>query len=152
MADIEFFTDITGLNFDWQITAGALAAEHDIKTAVMISLFTDRRADEGDALPDPRGSKRGWWADALTGRPIGSRLWLLSREKQLNEVVRRAREYAEEALAWLVTENVARSVTVEAGVANGNVLGLVVEVARNNVPPARYRFEFAWQGATTVRN
>jgi phage gp46-like protein len=152
MADIEFFTDITGTEFDYQLLNGALAAEHDIKTAVMISLFTDRRADEGDALPDPRGSKRGWWADAMMGRQIGSRLWLLGREKQLNDVVRRAREYAEEALAWLVTEGVARNVQVQAGIARAGVLGLVVEVSRNNTPPARYRFEFAWQGATTVRN
>lgn len=150
--DIETFADMTnsGLVCDYAVANGSLAADHDIKTAVLISLFTDRRAEDDDALPNPGGSKRGWWADALNTRRIGSRLWLLSREKQLREVVLRAKEYAEEALAWLVEEGVARSVEVTAEIAGPGVLALSVSVSRETAAPARYKFDFAWAGAREV--
>ncbi len=146
MDDIEtfIFSDALGSRFDMQIDAGALASDHDIKTAVLISLFTDRRAESDDVLPDAAGSRRGWWGDALNSRRIGSRLWLLSREKQLREVVNRAKEYTEEALAWLVEEGVARRVVVSAEMLQQGWIALSVQVDRNNNAPARYRYEFAW--------
>lgn len=154
MADIETFiaNDGLGSRFDLRLAGGALAADHDIKTAVLISLFTDRRAEADDVLPDAAASRRGWWGDALNTRRIGSRLWLLAREKQLREVLNRAREYADEALAWLVEEGVARRVVVTAEIVRTGWLGLAVEVARERSAPARFRYEFAWQGAITVRS
>ncbi|MEF2145116.1 MAG: phage GP46 family protein [Desulfovibrionaceae bacterium] len=98
-----------------------LATDDSLATAVLVSLFTDRRADDADELPAGETSRRGWWADEtlprlINGTPdrIGSKLWLLRREKALPEVVARARDYAEEALQWLVDEEHCRSVAVEA--------------------------------------
>ncbi|ELN6426105.1 phage GP46 family protein, partial [Salmonella enterica] len=78
-----------------------LLTDDSIKTAVIISLFTDRRAQPSDPVPDGTTDRRGWWADSFRKRPIGSRLWLLSREKTLASVVERTAAYADEALAWL---------------------------------------------------
>lgn len=154
MADIETFliADPAGIRCDFALAGGALAADHDLKTAVLISLFTDRRAEADDVLPDAAASRRGWWGDALNARRIGSRLWLLGREKQLREVVLRAREYAEEALAWLVEEGVARRVTVTADIVHPGWLGLAVAIERERGAPARFRYEFAWRNASAVRN
>lgn len=154
MADIEtfIFNDTLGSHCDFAMTGGALQADHDIKTAVLISLFTDRRAEADDVLPFESASRRGWWGDALNPRRIGSRLWLLGREKQLREVVIRAREYAEEALAWLVEEDIAKRVVVTAEIVQTGWIGLVVRVERERAMPARFRYEFAWQNASAVRN
>lgn len=154
MADIEtfIFNDALGSRCDLQLAGGTLAGDHDIKTAVLISLFTDRRAEADDALPDAAGSRRGWWGDALNARRIGSRLWLLSREKQLREVVSRTQEYAEEALAWLTEEGIARRVVVTAEILQPGWIALTVLVERQRSAPARYRYEFAWQNASAVRN
>ncbi len=46
--------------------------------------------------------------------PVGSRLWLLSREKTLSSVVSRAQAYADEALAWLHKSGAATSVVCHA--------------------------------------
>jgi len=152
--DIEtfIFPDDLGVRCDFAVGGGGLSAEHDIKTAVLISLFTDRRAEPDDPLPDETASRRGWWGDALNSRRIGSRLWLLGREKQLREVVNRAREYAEEALAWLVEEGVARSVQVTAEIAAPGWLGMRIEIERDRRAPFRYQFQLAWQGASAVRS
>ncbi|WP_324606427.1 phage GP46 family protein [Xenorhabdus nematophila] len=67
--------------------------------------FTDRRALDSDELPAGAGTdRRGWWGDTFNTRSIGSRLWLLAREKQLSAVLHRAKAYADEALAWLIDD------------------------------------------------
>ncbi len=78
-----------------------LRTDNTLTTAVVISLFTDRRAQDSDELPGANGDRRGWWGDSYRDRPIGSRLWLLSREKTLQSVLDRAAAYALEALQWL---------------------------------------------------
>lgn len=151
--DIELFLaqDATGTAIDLRVENGGLAVDHEIKTAVLRSLFTDRRAEDDDVLPDPLGGARGWWGDAFLPSPMGSRLWLLGREKILPETLTRARDYAREALQWLVEAGVARSIEVDVLRVELDRLALVVAINRNGSPPARYRFELAWAGANQLR-
>jgi phage gp46-like protein len=119
---------------DLQLAGGDLMADDSLLTAVVISLFTNRLAEPGDELPAGETYRQGWWADATlpglkTGSDrIGSRLWLLKREKQLPSVLARAREYAEEALAWLVTEGHVLAVSVSATAPARGVLLLDVRL------------------------
>lgn len=86
--------------------------DNPLARAVVISLFTWRRAAPDDKV---EGTRWGWWADGFDGNVndrIGSRLWVLSREKVTNQTMTRAREYAEEALLWLTDDGVATKVTV----------------------------------------
>lgn len=147
MSDIRtVFLDFAG---DWTVSGPALAEDDGLESAVVISLFTDRRAQAGDPLPGAPEDRRGWWGDAfgaLDGDRIGSRLWLLNREKQLPAVVERAREYAQEALAWLIEDGIARAVNVTAEIVRTGVLGLRIEVVRADKRVAQYRFESFWKG------
>lgn len=134
---------------DYALDALGLTEDDGLETAVVLSLFTDRRAQQDDPLPDG-ADRRGWWADG-TGADardrIGSRLWLLWREKQLPAVLVRARQYAEEALAWLVTDGVARRVEVQASNPRRSLLRLDVGIYRPDAPPVRYRFDTFWSAA-----
>jgi len=80
-----------------------MLTDSSLTTEVVISLFTDRRALDSDILPggDTDADRRGWWGDSFRQRPIGSRLWLLSRAKTLPDVLDDAARYALEALQWL---------------------------------------------------
>lgn len=125
----------------------ALAADDGLETAVILSLFTDARASDDDPLPFGESDRRGWWADAFPSVDrdrIGSRLWLLRREKQTQDTLNRAREYAEEALAWLIADGVARSVEVESFIVRNGVLGLSVVIQRPDASIARFRYETLW--------
>ncbi|SOD42338.1 phage GP46 family protein [Nitrosovibrio sp. Nv4] len=135
---------------DYALDALGLTSDDGLETAVILSLFTDRQAEPADIIPDGTTDQRGWWADAFADVPadkIGSRLWLLHREKQLQSVVNRAREYAQESLDWLVDDGVAKAVTVTAEVVRTGVLGLSIEIVRPDSTVAKFRFDNFWKAA-----
>lgn len=135
---------------------GDLAMDDGLETAVILSLFSDRRAQDGDVLPGGPsgwgGDRRGWWGDALTpDAPLGSRLWLLSREKTLPETAARARTYAQEGLAWLRRAGIAErvNVTAQAVPAESRVeVGVAVE--RPDGTQVEYRWRNLWEPQDAV--
>lgn len=151
MTDVALRWDTDLFGADLALDGAALATDDGLKTAVIISLFTDARARDDDPLP-AEGDRRGWWGDAepaVAQDVIGSRLWLLSREKRLPSVVARAREYAEEALAWLIADGVASAVAVQAEAIGEHTLGLLVEITRP-AGPGRLRFDFVWEATANA--
>lgn len=124
-----------------------LASDRGLETAVLISLFTDRRAETDDKPPsgDER-DRRGWWADqfaAFQGDRIGSRLWLLDRSKRTNETALRAKEYALEALAWMLEDRVVASINVTVET-TARALLFAVELQRPGRDPVSFRFASKW--------
>ena len=144
MTDIALAPMSSG-GYDIQLAGHDLAAENGLRTAVLVSLFSDRLATADDAIPDGTDNRRGWWADAWPEIPddlTGSRLWLLAREKQTAETAERAREYAAEALQWMVDDGVARAVDVTAAWDAPGRLALTIAITRATGQAARY--QFAW--------
>jgi len=145
MSDLALFWDTERFAADVVVGPVDLATDEGLEAAIIASLFTDARARDDDPLPDDAG-RRGWWGDSLeaVGEPrLGSRLWLLGREKQLPKVVERARAYVQEALAWLVADGVAASVETTAEIVRTGVLGIGVVVTRPGA--ASRRFDFVWK-------
>ncbi len=96
---------------------GQIATSELLNTAVFISLFSRRRADDDDTLPEPHSNREGWWGDGLgprdeAGDLIGSRLWLLNRSKASQSTLNLAKSYALEAVQWLVDDGIAAAVDV----------------------------------------
>lgn len=133
---------------DFALESNDLQLGHDLETAVLVSLFTDRRANPDDPLPEQGASRRGWWGDSfseISGDKIGSRLWLLEREKQTPQTLARAKEYVTEALSWLLTDGLALryEVTVE-WLRQGELgIGLKIERPKDTL---NYRYQYLWQG------
>lgn len=124
-----------------------LASDRGLTTAVLLSLFTDRRGEDDDQPPsgDPR-DRRGWWADEFAdteGDRFGSRLWLLDRAKRTRETARRAEEYVREALAWMIEDRVVASIDVEVE-ATGRALLISVALRRPGRDPVSFRFAHTW--------
>lgn len=127
------------------VVAGAEEPAAALRTAVLISLFTDRRAAVDDTLPDNTGDRRGWWGDfapAVEGDQIGSRLWLLARGKRTAETIRLARDYALEALQWLVLDGVAATLDVQAEGRGESGIAIAVFITRPD--GGRQRFDHLW--------
>lgn len=148
---------MTDIALEWDSIAGAadvvienndLKADDGLRTALYLSLFTDRRAEPGDVLPDGETDRRGWWADAVPVTPgdlMGSRLWLLARSKREPATLDRAVTYAREALQWLVDDRVCDSFNVTAEYLSPyNGFAIVVSVPRPVGSPTLYRFDHTW--------
>jgi|SRR4051812_14511358 phage gp46-like protein len=78
----------TEVSVDWLLLGnGTLDDKDALATAVIVALGTDALAARTDILPDPDSTdRRGWWGDLdaellWNGWPIGTRLWLLRRDK-----------------------------------------------------------------------
>lgn len=126
MNDIALVLDTNSAtgNFDIALDGYDLATDLGLRTAVIISLFTDRRAEADDIISDGTSDRRGCWMELFDDHVKGSRLWLLGREKETADVLRLAREYAEESLRWLIDNAWVLSVTVTTEWASRGVLGL----------------------------
>jgi len=141
MADIKSLWNVDELYADWLENPGALASGDDFQTAVIISLFTDRVAHEDDPYED--NDRRGWWGDSTEDNQLGSRLWLIRREKLTREVALRSEEYAREALKWLVDDGVVIQVEPVARIVYPNRLNLFIRylIPQNN---AWETLQFYW--------
>src|SRR5512143_214117 len=110
LGDLALVWSVETNNADLSLIDSDVASDQGLLTAVLLSLFLDRRAEDDDIPPsgDAR-DRRGWWADEFLepeGDKIGSRLWLLDRSKIVGETTKRADEYAREALAWMLSDRV----------------------------------------------
>lgn len=149
MSDVALIWDADRFAADIVLDAGQLATDDGMRTAILISLFTDARAPDGAELPEPGADPRGWWGDAFAAEQdgeIGSTLWLLRRAKITPATVEQARQAAMRALAWLVRDGVASAVAVEAE-AQGQRLAIGVSVDRPS-GPGRQRWDFTWDAST----
>lgn len=149
MSDLKL-QPIEGGLFGLFLADGDIALDNGLETAVILSLFCDARAEPSE-LPPGVSDRRGWCADALNedGDRIGSKLWLLSREKVIPETIRRAREYCEQALAWMVKDGVASAVKVESE--RYGLEGIAVEVDVYKPDGSSARFDYVWSAIGVAR-
>lgn len=146
MTDIATIWDVPNSRGDWLFDGVSLLSGNDLSTAVLISLFSDRLANADDTIADGSSDPRGWWADADSSHPIGSRLWLLARAKGTADVLGRAKDYITEALRWLIDDGVAARVDVITEFTTPNMLGCQVIVHRRDGSSVAMNFDWAWKG------
>lgn len=126
------------------VESSLLAITNPLVRAVVMALFTWRRAEADDPI---EGERWGWWGDNVAeqeGDRIGSRLWLLSREKLTQATVLRAIQYAREALAHLIEDGVATRVTVDAERLGIDKLAMTVVIYRVDGTQLDLRFANVW--------
>ena len=108
--DIKILWNNDYLEGDIEYDNGDLTRELGLETSVLMALFTNRRADEDDPLPDPNNDNRqGWWGDEVSeyeDDQIGSKLWLLSRSKTDQDTIIKTEAYAKESLQWMIDDGV----------------------------------------------
>lgn len=132
---------------DGQTIKLGLDSAQPLVRAVIVSLFTWRRANPDDALPGDL--RMGWWGDTFPTVPndrIGSRLWLLSRSTLTTGTVAKAKEYAQEALQWLIDDGVAARIEVQAERQGLSTLALGCQIYKSgSTVPLDIRFTDVWE-------
>lgn len=150
MADIRTVFISMEQGADYALDGLMLQDDAGLNTAVIMSLFTDRRASDDDVLPSSSDDKRGSWMDSfpdVEGDKIGSRLWLLDRAKLTQDTVDKVKYYCEEALAWLVQDGIAKAVNVVTEIVRKHPLGIIaatIDIVRPDGNIERYKFADLW--------
>lgn len=121
-------------------------ADQPLIRAVIISLFSWRLADPDDDVQE--GDRHGWWGDTyaeVEGDLTGSRLWELLRHTITEETLAMARQFAEEALQWLIDDRVAESVIVDVERGDLNRIDMRVDVIKPTKEKISIRFQDVWE-------
>lgn len=156
MTDIALVFKDNGL-IDLDFDGSDLVLDEGLETAVLVSLFVNARATV-EQLPLGETSLGGFWGDVVTeveGDATGSLLWLLQREKALDSVAVKARDYARQALQWFIDDNVASSVEVRAEIRRDTIpenpcLRLEIDIARPQGDES-LKFDILWQAQQVKR-
>ena len=154
---LKWSTSLGAGDFEWHSPNPSqidLHQDNGLGSAVLLSLFCDRRAGEDDLVPDlDNQDRRGWWGDLVSeyadaGDQIGSRLWLLERSKATKENAERAKEYIYEALQWLIDDGIAVRVGAETsieGPPENRWLAMRAEVYRSDGSKVAVAFDNQWR-------
>ncbi len=114
--------------------------------AVIISLYTWRRAETDDPIDDDE--RFGWWGDsypAIADDRIGSRLWLLRRVKLTAQTQRDAEFYAREALQWLLDDGHVTAIDIASEHVDINRLNLIPTLTVASGARLEIKQPSAWQ-------
>ncbi|MGE3064103.1 MAG: phage GP46 family protein [Hyphomicrobiaceae bacterium] len=149
MADIRVAWDAEAFAGDWLLAGVGLDTTRELVTAVAVALFTWATAEADDPLPAGDGDRKGWWGDHEAaeihgGWRIGSRLWLLVREKQTESTRARAEAYIREALEPFVDIGLCERVDVAVDWFAPERLGAEIVMTRGPNDRIAVRFERLW--------
>lgn len=124
--DIKLIADELGIYDIGIADNGDFVLDDSFDTSIIVSLFTDARADESEqSIPERR---RGWWGDLFEAEPIGSKLWLLDQAKRTQPKLNSAKGHAQDALSWLLSDNYAKSINITSSfITNGLNLDIILE-------------------------
>lgn len=151
---------------DWAIAApdepqnrGGLQAKAALHTAVIISLFTDKRIPNDHPLRYlvEDGDPRGWFGDGEDVRPelgeteMGSLLWVFERSTLTEDIRRWVEAIALDALAPLIFQGVASKIDAQATAEFAfNRCDLAIQIyGRDGSKSYDYRFDDVWQQTIT---
>jgi phage gp46-like protein len=143
---------------------GTLDETQALATAVCIALGTNSLADEDDPLPDPDSTDRqGWWGDLdaeeIWGAwPIGSKLWLMKREKiegpnaQRGATVARVKSYIVQALQPFIDNRICSRVTVDVTRSSqmDDRIDSLVTIYRGPLPAIELRYQILWNEQSQI--
>ena len=128
--------DSDNMDCDLAVTEDGTDVSRSLETAVLISLFSDARAEPADDLLEGT-ERRGWWAEAYFdgdehGDVWGSKLWQLETRKATAESLVFAQTAAERSLEWLIEDGICQAVSVETWWLEGRqgYMGLLVTLKR----------------------
>ncbi|MGV8000574.1 phage GP46 family protein [Photorhabdus temperata subsp. temperata] len=143
MSDITSYRDVNKIHADWLVGNGDLVTGDDLQTAMIVSLFTDRQARSDDEIDGT--DRRGWWGDVGSDYQIGSRLWLIRRQKLTTAVALKAEDYAREALQWMLDDGVVASVNIHTQIVYPNRLNMIIRYHRPGREAEDLRFFWVWE-------
>lgn len=138
--------ELAGGIYDIQFTDGDVETQDFFDTALIVSLLSDRRANESEALLSHM--RRGWIGNEHTpGIEIGSKIWLYEQSRLTRQIINQVADAARNAVQWMVEDDLVvaiRRVTAEFLPPSSPIIGarITVEIERSNSVIENRYFDF----------
>jgi phage gp46-like protein len=149
----------TEVSVDWLLlNNGTLDSSEALATAVIVALGTDRLAERTDILPDLDSTdRRGWWGDLdaeviWDGWPIGTRLWLVKRDKitgataARGSTMARIDAYIREAIQPFIDRRIASRMDVNVERVGRERIQALIRLYRGPELAVDLRYQVLWAG------
>lgn len=143
MTDIKTVWNTDTSTGDWQQEVGDLSSGSDLETAIYISLFTNRLARADDNYNG--NDRQGWWGDEGADYAIGSRIWLLQRQKLTTTIANSAVSYAKESLQWLIDDGVVESVDITSQIVYPSRLYMAITYQKPDLTSTTVQYRWVWE-------
>jgi phage gp46-like protein len=128
---------------DLVMSGPSIEIGNDLETAVLISLFTDHVAEDGDILlPSDAADPRGWWADSYEQDEIGSKLWQVFARQTVPDTLNWVQDTCSKALQWMIDDGVAASVSAIASLVARGAVG--VQIVITEPTGKKNSFSYVW--------
>ncbi len=148
MTDIHLNWNSESFTADLSMQLGDIVTGREIETAVIMSIFTWRRANSDDELPEGETSRQGWWADTYADVPndkIGSRIWLARRRKMTQATQVFIYDCLVECLQWLIDDEIAVKIDIETERQGLSTLAIKIIIHEASGAETALRYSFIWE-------
>lgn len=124
-------------------SSGDIKTQDFFDTSILMSIFCERRA-ENHEMPVPQ-YRRGWIGnESLGGFEIGSKVWLYEQERLTRNTINGINSVIKECLKWMITDNIAKNVSVFTTLEKNNTIAAKVTITRSNSKVEKRFFEL-WE-------
>lgn len=130
-------TETDGI-FDISFENGDLKTINNFDTAIDMSVYCERRADETEQPVNYL--RRGWWGNTLSeveGYEIGSKLWQYYQSRLTQDTNNKVINVLQEALQWLVEDGHLQNIIVTSSISEGKIQPKITLVRSNNEVESR---------------
>lgn len=121
---------------DLSVEDGDIVADEGLQTAVLLSIFTDRRGDPDSELLTT--NLKGWWGDQFLADADdfhGSRIWQDGKDSA----------HLDEALQWMIDDGVCEDFSAQIS-QNGTRGDYEIIIYRPESETIDFRFDRVWDG------
>ena len=154
MTDIYLNWNSESFTADMSMQLGDIVTGREIETAVIMSIFTWRRANADDELPEGEISRQGWWADTYANVPndkIGSRIWLARRRKMTQSTETFIYDCIDECLKWMIEDQIAVKIEIETERQGLSTLALKIIIHESSGAVTALQYSLIWEAMTDAR-
>lgn len=139
---------ISNGEFDLDFDGLDLLTSDGLENAVVISIGTyarERSLQKGVANIVPKIG--GWWGDSTlsAGDTLGCYIYEAFREKLTDGACDRVKDLVNDALKWMVTDGVAKSVTSTTAISGENQMTLSIKIVKPEGSPEYFVYELNWE-------
>lgn len=135
--------------YDISVTNGDFTSTDGLDTAILVSMFVDKRAAESEV---PEASlRRGWIGNEQNADPnyeLGSKLWLLYQSRSTREILNRSIDLLKGALLWMIEDSLVKDISVS-GTRSGGGITLSVTFLRFDKSTFSHQFSL-WENTSLV--